>query len=294
MPTKLDLYEGVIAASSPCAIVAVPAGSRFAPAGAEDHDVTGSAMTYRFDDKHVLITGAGRGLGAHLARHLASLGATVAVVDIDGGNARATASEVERAGGKAFAYEGDVGVRDTYLDIAARFARANGRIDAIVNNAMILHYCPVEQVEPARLGAMLDVGIKALFWSAQALLTHYDPERGASMINLASPVASRGFPNTSAYSAVKGAVVAFTRVMAAELGPRKIRVNAVSPASVPTPGAMGLNSPEEYAKRAARIPLRRNGTEDDNSKAIAFLLSDDASFVHGEVFNVDGGVSATA
>jgi NAD(P)-dependent dehydrogenase (short-subunit alcohol dehydrogenase family) len=218
-------------------------------------------MTYAFDDKHVLITGAGRGLGAHLAAHLARLGASIAVVDIDGANARQV---------------------------------AGGRIDAIVNNAMILHYCPVEQVEPERLGAMLDVGVKALFWSAQALLQHYDPARGACMINLASPVAARGYPNTSAYSSVKGAVVAFTRVLAAELGPRKIRVNAVSPASVPTPGAMGLNTREEYEKRAARIPLRRNGTEDDNSKAIAFLLSDDASFVHGEIFNVDGGVAATA
>lgn len=249
-------------------------------------------MSYAFDDKHVLITGAGRGLGAHLARHLSRLGATVGVVDIDGGNARAVAEEIASAGGKAFAFEGDVGDREAFLRTAAEFARIGGRIDAIVNNAMILHYCPVEQVEPERLGAMLDVGIKALFWSAQALLAHYDPARGASLINLASPVASRGFPSTSAYSAVKGAVVAFTRVMAAELGPRMIRVNAVSPASVPTPGAMGLNSREEYEKRAARIPLRRNGTEEDNSKAIAFLLSDDASFVHGEVFNVDGGVSA--
>src|SRR5690606_6055731 len=249
-------------------------------------------MSYNFDDKHVLITGAGRGLGAHLARHLAMLGATVGVVDIDGGNARAVAGDIANAGGKTFAYEGDVGDRETFLRTAAEFAKVGGRIDAIVNNAMILHYCPVEQVEPERLGAMLDVGIKALFWSAQALLAHYDPERGASLINLASPVASRGFPNTSAYSAVKGAVVAFTRVMAAELGPRKIRVNAVAPASIPTPGGMGLNSTEEYEKRAQRIPLRRNGTEEDNSKAIAFLLSDDASFVHGEIFNVDGGVSA--
>lgn len=251
-------------------------------------------MTYAFDDKHVLITGAGRGLGAHLAAHLARLGASIAVVDIDGANARQVAGEIERGGGTACAYECDVGSRQTYLDIAADFAAKTGRIDAIVNNAMILHYCPVEQVEPERLGAMLDVGVKALFWSAQALLQHYDPARGACMINLASPVAARGYPNTSAYSSVKGAVVAFTRVLAAELGPRKIRVNAVSPASVPTPGAMGLNTREEYEKRAARIPLRRNGTEDDNSKAIAFLLSDDASFVHGEIFNVDGGVAATA
>ena len=250
-------------------------------------------MSQIFDDKLFLITGAGRGLGAHLAQHLASLGATVGVADSDGASARTGADSILAAGGRAVAYEADVGSKTAFLSTAADFAARRGRIDAIVNNAMILHYCPVEHVEPERLGAMLDVGIKALFWSAQALLAHYDPARGACMINLASPVAVRGFPNTAAYSAVKGAVVAFTRVMAAELGPRKIRVNAVSPASVPTPGAMGLNTREEYAKRAARIPLRRNGTEEDNSKAIAFLLSDDASFVHGEVFNVDGGVAAT-
>src|SRR5690606_15076939 len=115
--------------------------------------------------------------------HLASLGASIAVVDIDGANARGVAGAIERGGGKAFAYEGDVGSRDAYREIAADYAAKAGRIDAIVNNAMILHYCPVEQVEPERLGAMLDVGIKALFWSAQALLEHYDPERGACMIN---------------------------------------------------------------------------------------------------------------
>jgi NAD(P)-dependent dehydrogenase (short-subunit alcohol dehydrogenase family) len=251
-------------------------------------------MQHDFSGQYFLITGAGRGLGRHLAVHLASFGATVAAVDIDGAGCRGTAADIASAGGTAFAYEGDVASRETFRHIAADFAHRGGRIDAIVNNAMILHYCPVQDVEAERLGAMLDVGIKALFWSAQALLEHYDPERGASLINMASPVAVRGYPNTSVYSTVKGAVVSFTRVMAAELGPKRIRVNAVSPASVPTPGAMGLNTPEEYAKRAARIPLRRNGTEEDNSNAIAFLLSDDASFVNGEIFNVDGGVAATA
>ena len=157
---------------------------------------------------------------------------------------------------------------------------------------MLLRYSPVQDVDEETLSAMLDIGIKALFWSAQAMLKHYDKERGGTIINLASPVATRGFANTSVYSTVKGAVTVFTKTMAAELGPQNIQVNAVSPASVPTPGALGLNSKEEYEKRAAWIPLRRNGTEEDNSNAIAFLLSKEASFVHGEIFNVDGGVAA--
>ena len=244
--------------------------------------------------QYILITGAGRGLGRHAAMHLASCGAVVGVADIDGDSAEDAAAEIRQQGYEAVAYSGDMSDRDTFLEIADDFSAKGGRIDAIINNAMILHYCPVQEVEPERLSAMLDIGIKALFWSAQALLKHYDKARGASMINLASPVARRGFPNTSAYSTVKTATVGFTRTMAAELGPQGIRVNAVSPASVPTPGAMGLNSKEEYEKRAKHIPLRRNGTEEDNSNAIAFLLSREASFVHGEIFNVDGGVASCA
>ncbi len=251
-------------------------------------------MQHDFSDRNIFITGGGRGLGRHAALYLADCGATLGVADIDDDSSIRVAAEIDSAGGTAFAYGGDVSDRETFEELVGDFAGRCGRIDAIINNAMILHYSPIEDVEPDRLEAMLNVGIKALFWSAQALLRHYDPDIGACMINTASPVAARGYPGTAAYSTVKGAVVAFTRVMAAELGPKKIRVNAVSPGSVPTPGALLLNTAEVYEKRAAINPLGRNGTEEDNSKAIAFLLSSDADYINGEILNVDGGTSACA
>ena len=245
-----------------------------------------------FSGKAIFVSGAGRGLGRSAAVYMAGMGATLGIADIDGDGARETADLIVRAGGTAHAYQGDLADRDVFLAAASDFAAKTGCIDAMLNNAAYLVYEPVENIRPETLDRMIGAGFKSAIWGCQALLAHYDPARGGAIVNYSSPVAYKGFPTTSAYSAIKSAVTGLTRTLAAELGPRNVRVNAVAPASVPTPGAIGIVPKEEYARRAATIPLRRIGREEDNNYAVAFLLSDQASFINGEVLHVDGGVVA--
>jgi len=243
--------------------------------------------------RRVLISGAGRGLGEAIALHLGGLGAVVAVCDIDEPSAQGVAERIVAAGGDAVSYGGDLGRRQVFHDIVAAFARAYGPIDTLINNASYLVYEPIEQVTEETLDRMIASGLKSVFWGVQAYLAHRDPaaERGW-IINYSSPVAYRGRPNTGAYTAIKGAVAALTNVLAGELGPRGIRVNAIAPGSVPTPATAGFVSAEEYERRARGIPLRRNGRPDDVAKAVAFLLGDEADFINGAMLAIDGGIIA--
>ncbi len=207
----------------------------------------------------IFVSGAGRGLGRSAVRHLARCGAVVAASDIDVAACNETVELVKKEGGQAHSFPGDLGRRATYLECAASFAKIGGRIDAVVNNAAVIHYEKVEDVTEETFEKMVNIGLKAVVWGTQALLKHYDPSRGGAIVNMASPVAYKGYPNTSIYSSIKGAVVAITHTLSAELGPRNIRVNAVAPGSVPTPGALRLVDSVEYERRSRTIPLRRLG-----------------------------------
>lgn len=164
----------------------------------------------------VLVTGAGRGLGRSVAQTLAGLGATVGVLDLEAASAEGTAETIRRGGGTAHSYAADVSDRRAFAGAAREFAAVQGRIDAVVNNAMLLKYEPIEAVTEAVLDRMLAIGVKGSVWGAQLLLEHMDRSRGGALINMASPVAERGYPGTAVYSLVKGALVTLTRTLAAE------------------------------------------------------------------------------
>ena len=246
----------------------------------------------RFEGRPILISGAGRGLGEGIAKHLAAEGAIVGVADVNGQTARDVAAVISDNGGTAFAYEADLGRRQAFFDVAEAFARDAGPLRAVINNASVLVYEPIEAVTEETLDKMLAAGLKSVFWGAQAFLAHRDEAAPGNILNYSSPVAYRGRPNTGAYTTIKAGIAGLTKVLAGELGPRGIRVNAIAPGSVPTPATEGFVTPEQYEQRAKNIPLRRNGTPDDVAKAVAFLLSDEAAFINGAMLAVDGGIIA--
>jgi NAD(P)-dependent dehydrogenase (short-subunit alcohol dehydrogenase family) len=238
----------------------------------------------------ILVTGAGRGIGRAAAERLARDGASVGVLDISADLAAETVASIHQAGGRALALTTDVADRAAMLSAAARLSSEFGPLTGVVNDAMWIRYGPIENLAEDDLDRMLAVGVKGPIWGVQALLAHRGPGT-ACVVNLASPVADLGMANTVAYTAVKGAIVALTRQMAVELGPQGIRVNAVAPGAVPTPGARAIVDEAGYVKRRGQTPLGRLGEESEIAAAIAFLCGPDASFITGEVLHVDGGIT---
>ncbi|MFJ4159743.1 SDR family NAD(P)-dependent oxidoreductase [Microbacterium testaceum] len=236
----------------------------------------------------VIVTGAGRGIGEAIARRLASDEWTVIAVDRDAEGIERLAESAR--GGRVYAAQADVtdraGVEALVVDVVARY----GRVDAVVNNAMWVRYAPLLEVDEQMIDGMIAIGLKAAFWTTQTLVPHFRRQGGGAIVNLSSPAATRGFVGSSVYSAVKGAVASLTLQAARELGPDGIRVNAIVPGAVPTPGAREVVDDEGYEVRRSMTALQRLGTPDDIAGAVAFLVSPDARFVTGHLLHVDGGL----
>ena len=241
-------------------------------------------------DKVALVTGASKGIGAAIARELASRGAAVAV-NYSGSKAAAekVVAEIEAAGGKAIAVQANLADPDSIGPLVKTVAEKFGPIDVLVNNAGIYEFGPIEAVTPEQFNKQFNLNVLGLLLTTQAALRHFNPQ-GGSVINIGS-VAADGAPGASVYSATKGAVDSITLSLAHEFGPRKIRVNALNPGMVETEGvhAAGFIGSDFQKEVIARTPLGRIGQPGDIATIAAFLASDDAAWVNGQLIQASGG-----
>jgi 3-oxoacyl-[acyl-carrier protein] reductase len=240
-------------------------------------------------NKVAIVTGASKGIGAGIAKRFAAEGASV-VVNYNGdadGAAKVVAS-IEQAGGRAVAIRADVSKEAEVDRLFAETDRAFGRLDVLVNNAGIYAFAPFEATNLATLKKQFEVNIYGPFLATQAALKRLG--KGGAIVNISSSAPRVAMPMSSSYTASKAALDSLTRVLATELGPRGIRVNAISPGPTVTEGAAALAAdPGFVAKLLATLPLGRTGTPADIAGAAAFLASDDASWITGENLYVAGG-----
>lgn len=243
----------------------------------------------RLDGKAAFITGGGAGLGRAMALAFAREGARVGVADIDEAAAQRTAAE---AGNDSVGYACDVARRAQVREAIDDFAGRAGGLDILVNNAVAFYYAPLVDMPEETVDRMLDVGIKGTFWALQAATPHLLARGGGtSVINLSSVAVSFAIKNAAVYSSIKGAIDTLTRQQACELGPYGVRVNALAPGPVATPGASSVIDEAGWAARQARTPIRRLATAEDIAEAAVFLASKEAQSIAGVTLKVDGGVT---
>jgi 3-oxoacyl-[acyl-carrier protein] reductase len=248
----------------------------------------------RLDGRVALLTGAGRGIGAATAARLASDGAAVAVTDMDLEPAEETAQQIRAAGGRALAIPVDVTNREQVEAAAARTAEEFGRLDILVAVAGITRDNLLFKMTDDEWDGVIDTHLKGSFMAARATQKYMVEQRYGKMVftSSTSALGNRGQAN---YSTAKAGLQGLTRTLAIELGPFNVCVNAVAPGFIETrmtqsvAERMGVDWEQFKKDRAAQIPLRRSGKPEDVASVVAFLVSDDSSYVSGQVIYIAGG-----
>jgi 3-oxoacyl-[acyl-carrier protein] reductase len=248
-------------------------------------------MAKKLTGKVAVVTGASKRIGASIAKHLAAEGAAVVV---NYASSKVDAERLVKAitsqDGRAVAVQADV---SKPADIKRLFAEAKiafGRVDILVNNAGLYEFAPLEAITPEHFHKLFDLNVLGLILASQEAVKHFG-SAGGSIVNLSSVVATAAPASASVYSATKAAVDAVTRSLARELGPRKIRVNAINPGMVETEGvhAAGLHEGDFRTQFEAQAPLGRIGQPEEIAPAAVFLASDDSSWITGETLYIAGG-----
>ncbi|MCM7108570.1 SDR family NAD(P)-dependent oxidoreductase [Enterobacter cloacae] len=245
----------------------------------------------KLHDKVAIVTGGSSGIGAAIARQLAADGAKV-IVNYTSGNTRAgkVVADIEAAGGHAVAFAADVTHQADVRELIAFAIDHYGHLDIVVNNAGVYEFAPIEESTEARYRRQFDINVLGPLLVAGAAAPHLT--KGSSIINISSFVTRVFIPESAIYSGTKGAMDAITGVLAREFGPRGIRVNAVNPGLIETEGShsAGAMNSDFQTWNEKQTPLGRIGQVQDIAPIVAFLASEDAGWITGEVIVAAGGM----
>ena len=248
--------------------------------------------TTKLSGKVALVTGASKGIGASIAKHLAAAGASV-VVNYSSSKAGAdkVVAEITAAGGKAVALQADVSSPADIVKLLAGTKAAYGKLDILVNNSGVYEFSPLEAITPEHFHRQFNINVLGLLLTTQEAVKLF-PATGGSIINIGSVVSSITPPASAVYSGTKGAVDAITGVLAKELGPKGIRVNSLNPGIVETEGThtAGFIGSDFEKHATTQTPLGRTGQPQDIAKVAVFLASDDAGWITGEYLRAGGGM----